>query len=46
MGKFTGKMGDNQLLKNNSAHGVTRQVTQLSDELAGLWTEEFAFCGC
>jgi hypothetical protein len=37
-------MGDNQLLKNNSANGVTRQVTQLSDEMAGLWKEEFAFC--
>jgi hypothetical protein len=44
LGKFIGKLGDNQLLKNNSTHGITRQVTQLSDELAGLWKAEFAFC--
>jgi len=44
LGTFIGKMGDNQLVKNNCAHGVTRQVTQLSDELAGMWKEESAYC--
>jgi hypothetical protein len=37
-------MGDNQLVKNNGAHAVTRQATQVNDELAGMWKEEFAYC--
>jgi hypothetical protein len=43
--KFIGKMGDNQLLKNNSAHGVTRQMTQLSDELAGVGRKRLPTAG-